>query len=375
MISNLADAVSAQDAVNLRTLQQYLQGVAWKQPVRVATAAALPAYTYANGASGVGATITANANGALPAQDGVTLVNGDRLLVKDETAGNAPYNGIYEVTDVGSAGTPFVLTRTTDADTSLDLLQAAVFTEEGTTQADYAYVNTANAPIVVGTTNLVFILFSAVVSYTFDQGLLLTGASVKVDLDTAAAAQTAGAGGGSSGLEFDVNTAAGKLRLAVEPTGGLSRQTNGAGILIDPHANTTGNNTSLSTSAAGTLVTRAPKVDDNYTYDTTVAAGDPVQWATTANRVRKCQANNDALAFVMGVAKTAGTAGQTGEVVNHGPCLGVLSGATPGAYYYLAAAGGLTTAIPGGNTRTVRVGYAMNATDLWVEIADFGKKA
>ena len=50
--------------------------------VQLATAAALAANTYANGTAGVGATLTANANGALSV-DGVTPSAGDRVLVKD----------------------------------------------------------------------------------------------------------------------------------------------------------------------------------------------------------------------------------------------------------------------------------------------------
>src|SRR5262249_54307258 len=66
---------------------------AWKQPVRAATTAALPACTYSNGSSGVGATLTGNSNGALPAQDGVTLSANQDLLVKDQST--ASQNGIY----------------------------------------------------------------------------------------------------------------------------------------------------------------------------------------------------------------------------------------------------------------------------------------
>lgn len=375
-ISNVADPTLAQDAATKAYVDSFVQGVAWKNSARASTTAPLPANTYNNGMSGVGATITADANGALAAQDGVTLVVNDRILVKDEAGGDEPNNGIYIVTQVGDAMNPFILTRATDADTSTELLQAAVFLQEGTLNGDTAWVNTANAPITVGTTNISFVQFSSASALTFDQGLLKTGSSVTVELDTAAGAQTAGAAGGSSGLEFDVNTAAGKLRAAVHGTGGLSRQANGLGILIDPHANTVGNNPSDSTSAAGLLNLRSPKVDDNYIANEAIAVADPVNWSTTNDRVEKSLASSDAKAKVMGIARTLATAAaETIEVVSHGLAPGVLAGATAGTAYYLQAAGGIGTALPASGNRSIQVGIAKNATDLWVRIIDYGKKA
>jgi hypothetical protein len=73
-----------------------IAALAWKQPARAKTAAALAANTYANGTSGVGATLTGNANGALAAVDGVTLAANERVLVDQESAGS--HNGIYVVT-------------------------------------------------------------------------------------------------------------------------------------------------------------------------------------------------------------------------------------------------------------------------------------
>lgn len=105
-----------------------------KTAVHAATTAALAANTYNNGASGVGATLTANANGALAAQDGVTLVAGNRLLVKNEVA--TANNGIYDVTQVGDGATPYILTRSTDTDTSSELSGALVKVSAGTTLAN-----------------------------------------------------------------------------------------------------------------------------------------------------------------------------------------------------------------------------------------------
>lgn len=75
--------------------------------------------TYANGTLGVGATLTATSNGAL-SMDSCTIVNTNRVLVKDQAA--PAQNGPYTITDIGSAGTVYVLTRATDADTAAELL-------------------------------------------------------------------------------------------------------------------------------------------------------------------------------------------------------------------------------------------------------------
>lgn len=86
---------------------------AWKAPVKCATIAALAANTYSNGV------LTASANGALGTIDGFTLAVGDRLLVKDEATQSK--HGVYTVTSLGSAGTPWVLTRATDNDVAAEM--------------------------------------------------------------------------------------------------------------------------------------------------------------------------------------------------------------------------------------------------------------
>lgn len=125
-----------------------------KYPVRAATAISLPSSNYANGTAGVGATITGSVNGALIAVDGVTLIVNERLLVKNETALR---NGIYALTQVGTVGTPFILTRVTDFDSSAEIISGSIVSvEEGTENFDTLWMLSTNNPIVIGTDAITF---------------------------------------------------------------------------------------------------------------------------------------------------------------------------------------------------------------------------
>jgi hypothetical protein len=169
--------VSGTDIVNKLYADSIASGINFHQSVRLATAAALPANTYNNGTGGVGATLTANANGALTV-DGVAAVAGNRILVKNEAAG--ANNGVYVVTDTGSGSTPYILTRATDFDsagTGVDQIDAGDFflVTAGSTQANTSWVQQTPLPITVGTTAIVFSQFAAPVLYSAGTGLTLTG--------------------------------------------------------------------------------------------------------------------------------------------------------------------------------------------------------
>jgi hypothetical protein len=192
VVNGLATPSQDQDAANKAYVDSVAQGLDVKASVVYATYVALPAYTYNNGTSGVGATITANANGALTI-DGANPTTGERVLIKNEIGANEPYNGIYVVTVAGSAGAPFVLTRSTDFDSgspSGEIPGAFTFVEAGTNNADTGWVCTTNAPVTVGTTNIVFAQFSGAGQYTANTsaGLSLDGTvfSAKVDNTTTA---------------------------------------------------------------------------------------------------------------------------------------------------------------------------------------------
>lgn len=77
--------------------------------------------------------------------DGVTLVAGERLLVKNQTTPGE--NGIYVFNGSGVA-----LTRATDMDAWTEVPGAFLAVEEGSTQADTLWLNTSNAGGTLGTT-------------------------------------------------------------------------------------------------------------------------------------------------------------------------------------------------------------------------------
>lgn len=185
-ITNLAAPLADGDAANKGYVDTVAQGLDVKASVRLATATALPAYTYNNGTSGVGATITANANGALSV-DGTTPSATNRVLVKNETAGNAPYNGVYVVTTVGDGSNPFVLTRSLDMNEAAEFAGSFFFVEEGTANADNGFVCTTNNPVTVGTTDITFEQFSGAGQIVAGDGLSKTGNTLDVNPDSRAA--------------------------------------------------------------------------------------------------------------------------------------------------------------------------------------------
>jgi hypothetical protein len=166
------------DIVNKFYADSIASGVNFHQACNYATTAALAANTYNNGSSGVGATLTANANGTLTI-DGYTFVSGDvgkRILVKDESA--SANNGIYTLTQAGTVSLPYILTRATDFDSSgsgTDQIDAGdlVLILSGTANANTSWVQQTPLPITVGTTAIVFIQFAAVNTYSNGTGLSL----------------------------------------------------------------------------------------------------------------------------------------------------------------------------------------------------------
>ncbi len=154
-IVGLADPSANTDAANKQYVDNVARGMQWKAPVRVATTA-------------TGTLATAFENG--DSIDGVTLITGDRILIKDQAAGAE--NGIYVV---AASGTP---TRAVDADTDGDLAPGTtVLVTEGTVNGDKSFAITSNAAITIGTTAQTWGQIGGGTSYTASNGVLLTGAN------------------------------------------------------------------------------------------------------------------------------------------------------------------------------------------------------
>jgi len=150
-ITNAGTPINSSDLVTKSYVDAQTTGLDVKESVRAATTANLAA-AYASS----GQTLTANSNGAISI-DGESLALNDRVLVKDQTTKSV--NGIYIVTTVGTASSKFVLTRSSDFDTSSEVGAGAfTFVEAGTANQGKSFVQTTRN-VVLDTSDLVFSVF------------------------------------------------------------------------------------------------------------------------------------------------------------------------------------------------------------------------
>lgn len=155
-ITNVANATDPNDAVNKSQLDAVSAGIHWKQAVRVATTGNI---ALQQGPTSI---------------DGVALAEGDRVLVKNQTA--ASENGIY----IYGQGD---YVRAPDVDTNAEVKSGlAVFVNEGTVNADSGWVLITNDPITVGTTALTFTQFTGLGQITAGIGLSKSGNTLDVNI-------------------------------------------------------------------------------------------------------------------------------------------------------------------------------------------------
>jgi hypothetical protein len=212
-LTSVAVTQDPTSALQLAT-KQYVDAVAEGLHVHASCAAATTGtlasitggtVTYNNGTAGVGATLTLSV--ALTTLDNYTLLNGDRVLVKNEaTQAN---NGIYTWATGGT-----VLTRATDFDTAAEMASGDfTFIIYGTLYANTGWVQT-DPVTVVGTSPVTWVQFSGAGAYTAGTGLTLTGTQFSI---TNTAVTAASYGSATQVGTFTVN-AQGQLTAAANAT-------------------------------------------------------------------------------------------------------------------------------------------------------------
>jgi len=157
--------------------------------------------------------------------DGVTVIAGNRVLVKNQTLGEQ--NGIYIASSSGWV-------RSDDFNSGSEILNAFLFVSEGTTNADTGWVLTNNLPIMFGLNSLVFAQFSSVgviqagtgltkvgnnLNVNVGNGIEIVGNNISVNLHS------------SSGLTFD------STDLSINATHSATVATNGSFVKIADNTN------------------------------------------------------------------------------------------------------------------------------------------
>lgn len=234
-LTNVATPAADTDAANKGYVDSVAQGLDTKASVVAATTTN-------------GTLATAFANGQVV--DGVTLATNDRILIKNQT--DATANGIYTV---NASGAP---TRSADMNVGSEFPSAYVFVEQGTVNADTGWVCTNNAPVTLGSTNIVWTQFSGAGTYTANNGVVLNGSVFSFAPESGKGLQT-----GASGAAIKLATTSGlnvSSDLAVGAGNGITVLTNtvaiDSAVVVSKYAASVGDGAATSYTVTHNLGTR-----------------------------------------------------------------------------------------------------------------------
>jgi hypothetical protein len=205
-ITGLADPVNAQDAATKSYVDSTAQGLDTKASCVVASTANI-----------------ATLSGLLTI-DGVTVVAGDRVLVKNQTT--QANNGIYVASATAWA-------RSSDMDVWAEFPSAYTFIEQGATQADTGWVCTVNQGGTLGSTAVTWAQFSGAGTYTAGTGLTLTGSVFSI---TNTAVTPGSYGGASQTLSATVNQQGQLTALSSQAIAIANTQVSGLGTMSTQNA-------------------------------------------------------------------------------------------------------------------------------------------
>jgi trimeric autotransporter adhesin len=242
--TNTAYFVYSIPASNQLTLSLTFDGA---QITGLTNASGLTYATRAN--SGVGATLTNAGTQAALVLDGITMVVGNRVMVRLQT--NGAENGVYTVTNIGSGSTNWILTRATDSDRVNPADPNGVgtgdyyFTREGLLNAGDSHVlTTAPNTMILGYTTLTYTQFSGQVDYVGGTNIDITGQTISL---TGTVAATNGGTGTSTVTTGDLlyGSAANTWSKLALGAANKSLVVNGSGTQVEWNA--------VSLSAAGAV--------------------------------------------------------------------------------------------------------------------------